>query len=96
MADNNTVLTFFEENIVKRESGEITDSVTTGKIYKAYKRWCEDNNNGYAKTNREFRDIISRKLGADYSDITVRRSEGIFYKTLTLSKECQEEYGPWY
>lgn len=88
MTENNTVLAFFEECMCHKETA---DNITTGKIYKAYRAWCHDNNNGYAKTAKEFRDILADHLNSSYKDITMHSEYGTCYRDFTLTKECQEE-----
>ena len=60
MSDNNTVISFWNECMVQRN--KISDKTTVGKIYDVYKAWCQDNNSGYAKSAKEFRNIISEYL----------------------------------
>lgn len=57
MSENNTVIPFYEECMCERSDGKFNDSATTSRIYDVYKAWCHDNNNGFAKTAKEFRDI---------------------------------------
>lgn len=59
MADNNTIIAFFNECMQKRPFEKIKDSCTTGRIYKVYKAWCVDNNHGYAKTAKDFRNELA-------------------------------------
>ena len=90
--DNNTVLTFFRECMERRQSDSITDGCTTGKVFDVYKAWCVDNNNGYAKTVREFREAIAGYLGCDYADLVVHSRKGRFFKDYTLTAEAKEQY----
>ena len=95
--ENNTVASFFEECMEKHLNGKIHDNCTTGKIYNVYKAWCADNNNGYAKTAKEFRDELSDYLGVSYHDLTVRRGKvGTFFKDYTLTAETKEHYSKAY
>ena len=96
MRDNNTVLSFFEECMVKREGFRISDNATTGKIYKVYVAWCRDNNGGYAKTARDFRDDMCTYLGAAYDELTKRSGGNTYYKEYTLSDEVKEQYADVY
>ena len=94
--ENNTITSFYEECMCEREEGKITDGCTTGKVYKVYKDWCRDNNNGYAKSYREFRVRLADYLGTTFEDMIVKRSSGTFYKEYTLTQECKKEYASAY
>jgi P4 family phage/plasmid primase-like protien len=90
--ENNTVISFFEDCMCEREGGKITDACTTGKIYKVYKEWCRDNNNGFAKTYKEFRTKLADYLVTTFENMIVKRNSGTFYKEYTLTTECKKEY----
>lgn len=93
MADNNTVISFFNECMQIRPLGKIKDSCTTGRVYKVYKAWCMDNNQGYAKTAKDFRNELADDLGTTFSDMTVRRGNGgTFYSGYTLTDEAKATY----
>ncbi len=94
---NNTILSFFEECMTTRPGGRINDMCTTGRVYKVYKAWCKDNNNGYAKTAREFRETLGAHLGTSFAEMTVRYGKGgNFYKDLTLTDTAKGEYAMEY
>lgn len=90
--ENNTVISFFEDCMCEREGGKITDACTTGKIYKVYKEWCWDNNNGFAKTYKKFWTKLADYLSTTFKDMIVKRNIGTFYKEYTLTTECKKEY----
>lgn len=90
--ENNTIISFFDECMCERENGKITDGCTTGKVYKVYKAWCQDNNNGFAKTYKEFRETLALHLDSTFEDMVVKRSNGTFYKVYTLTPECKKDY----
>ena len=93
MAENNTVIAFFNECIVQRPTLSIKDNCTTGKVYDVYKAWCMDNNHGYYKTAKEFRTDLSKFLNIPYPDLITRRGKGgNFYIRYTLSDEAKENY----
>ena len=92
MEENNTVIRFFKECMVLRPGNRITDECTVGKTYAVYAAWCRDNNHGYAKTAKEFREEIARYLGEDPMDMTVRRKCGIQYRQYTLTNDTVENY----
>ncbi len=91
--ENNTVIAFFNDCMVERPEGKVKDSCTTGKVYKVYQEWCRDNNHGFAKTNREFREELSNHVGIGYKELIVRRGKGgSFFKLYTLSDEAKDNY----
>lgn len=91
--ENNTVISFFEDCMVTRPGGKIKDLCTTGRVYKVYREWCKDNNHGFAKTAREFREELSAHLDIQYKDLIVRRGNGgSYFKDYTVSDEVKENY----
>ena len=46
---------------------------TAMKVYSAYQAWCRDNNRGYAKTAREFKEELAAHLYINPKDLTVRQ-----------------------
>ena len=93
MKGSNTVITFFEECMQERPQGKITDHCTTGKVYDVYKAWCKDNNHGYHKTAKEFRNELTRYLNAPYINLITRRGKGgNYYKNYTLTDDAKESY----
>jgi P4 family phage/plasmid primase-like protien len=95
--ESNTVISFLEECTEKRPNGKILDKCTTGRIYNVYRAWCADNNNGYAKTAKEFRDELAEHFGVSFQDITVRRGNGgTFYRGFTLTAEAKSHYSKAY
>lgn len=96
MEETNTALAFFTECMEQRSGQKIADGCTTGKVFDVYRAWCTDNNNGYAKTAREFRDAISAYLGMAHSDLTVHTKKGNFYRDYTLTDAAKERYSKAY
>ena len=93
---NSTVVSFFEECMCPWPQGKIVRHCTTGRIYKVYHAWCRENNNGYAKTAREFREDLAEHLGAGFADITTRQKGNTYYKEYTLTLEAKEMYAREY
>lgn len=93
---NSTVVSFFEECMCPWPQGKIVRHCTTGRIYKVYQAWCRENNNGYAKTAREFREDLAEHLGAGFADITTRQKGNTYYKEYTLTLEAKEMYAQEY
>lgn len=92
MAENSTVISFFNECMTERKSEKVRDRCTASVIYDVYKAWCADNNNGYAKTAREFREGICSIVGGEYKDLTVHTKIGTCYRNLTLTCDAKEQY----
>lgn len=65
---------------------------TAMKVYSAYQAWCRDNNRGYAKTAREFKDELAAHLGVNVREMTVRRNSGVVYRDYTLTPDAAEQY----
>ncbi len=49
-------------------SGSIKGICTTDKVYDVCKACCYDNNNGYAKTAKEYRHTLAGMLGSTFSN----------------------------
>lgn len=92
MKGNNTVITFFEECMQVRPNLKIKDNCTTGKVYDVYKAWCNDNNHGYSKTAKEFREELASFLNTPHADLITRRKGGSYYSRYTLTDEAKENY----
>jgi P4 family phage/plasmid primase-like protien len=95
-AENSTVVAFVQECMCSRSDGKITDLATTGRIYDVYRAWCNDNNHGYAKTAKEFREALAEYLGSTFKDISIHTNKGTFYHDLTLTSEAKEHYSRVY
>lgn len=96
MTDNNTAIAFFNECMRPWVRGKIQKHCTTGRVYKVYQAWCRENNNGYAKTAKEFREELSAYLGAAFADLTVVRNGYKYYKDYGLTLEAKELYASAY
>ena len=96
MAENNTVISFFDECMCPWENGIINSHCTTGRIYRVYQAWCRENNNGFAKTAKEFRSELASHLGGSYVDITTRRKGNTYYKSYGLNQEAKDQYSREY
>ena len=96
MSENNSVISFYNECMTERPRRRIEDSCSTGRIYKVYKAWCYDNNNGYAKTAGDFRKTLADHLDTTFVDMSVKRNNGTYYRNYTLTPEAKEEYAQAY
>lgn len=89
---NSSVISFAEECLCPWPDGRINSHCTTGRIFKVYAAWCKDNNNGYAKTAREFREDLAEYCGMGVAEMTTRRNGNTFYKNLSLTQEAKVQY----
>lgn len=89
---NSTVISFFEECMCPWPDGKINKHCTTGRIYKVYQAWCRENNNGYAKTAKEFRTDLADYLDTTYPEMTTRQKGNTYYKDFSLCQEAKEQY----
>ena len=96
MSENSTVVSFFEECMCPWQNGRIQKHCTTGRIYRVYQAWCRENNNGFAKTAKEFRETLAAHLGCSYTDMTTRQKGNTFYKDYSLTLEAKEQYAREY
>ena len=87
---NSTVVTFFRDCMVPVPKGDKYRYCTAMKAYSAYQGWCRDNNRGYAKTAREFREDLAAHLGVPAASLTVRRRDGMVYREYTLSSDAAD------
>lgn len=90
--ENSTVICFFEECMEERVVSKYTDGATTGRIYNVYKAWCQDNNYGFSKTAKEFRDELAAHVGSTFKDISLHTRTGTYYRTLMLTQEVMMHY----
>ena len=94
MANNNTVITFWEMLMIPRDGAVIsnTDTCTTYCIYNVYQAQCKDYSNGYYKTFPEFREEICRYLEKRWDELITQRSKGSYFRDYTLSDEGKAHY----
>ena len=69
---------------------------TTGRIYKVYQAWCRENNHGYARTAKEFREQLAGYLGGTFADVTTRQKGNTYYRDFTITEETKELYAKEY
>ena len=89
---NSSVISFAEECLCPWPQGKIEPHCTTGRIFKVYAAWCKDNNHGYAKTAKEFREDLAEFYCTGISEMTTRRNGNTYYKTLSLTPESRQQY----
>lgn len=88
--DNSSILSFFQECMEPCES--LSKCATTGKVFKVYKAWCEDNNNRYYRTAKEFREGIARRVGRDVKDLIKHTRRGNVFEGYTVNEETRITY----
>jgi len=93
---NSTVISFFEECMCPWQRGTINRHCTTGRIYKVYQAWCRENNNGYAKNSKEFREELAEYLGTTFADMTTRQNGNTYYRNYSLTLEAKEQFSKEY
>lgn len=54
--------------------------------------WCKDNNNGFYKTRKEFKDELCKYYKVDPKDIIIHNNTGNYYKNITLNPIAYSEY----
>ena len=96
MSENSTVISFFNECMCPLPDGKIDLHCTTGRIYRIYVAWCRENNNGYAKTAREFREELSAYLGRTYAEMTTRQKGNTYYRDFSLTQEAKAQFSREY
>ena len=89
---NSTVVSFFEECMCPWPLGRIEPHCTTGRIFKVYRAWCQDNNQGYAKTAKEFREELAAYLNTTFAAMTTRQKGNTYYRDYSLTLEAKEQY----
>ncbi|MGT2866533.1 phage/plasmid primase, P4 family [Streptococcus fryi] len=87
---NNSVLSFFTECM---EEHTDNDNPTVTQVYRTYVRWCQENNNNFSKTKKDFQAILSKHLGVSYQDMVKRVGKGIIFKAYCLVEEGEDFLG---
>ena len=90
--ENSTVITFFEDCMKPLTSKDKYRLCTAMNVYSAYQGWCRDNNRGYAKTAREFKEELAAHLCITPKELTVRHKEGMVYRSYTLTPDAAATY----
>lgn len=88
--DNSSVLTFLDECCVLRtETPKRSDTMTTGRIFTAYKFWCDRYNNGHKETKANFK----KELYSYYADeVEIKKDFGRYY-IFTLTFAAKKDLG---
>ncbi|MBQ0134229.1 MAG: hypothetical protein KBS46_03765 [Clostridiales bacterium] len=93
---NNSALTFISECMEAIGEQQHKETCTSGIVYRLYRAWCNDNANGFAKTDREFKSAVADWLLCDEKEVVEHRRGGNYYRELTPTEEIfQRYYGRW-
>lgn len=90
-AENNSVIQFIQDCMVHRRIiGSISkcDYTTISSVHRIYMKWCKYNNNGYAKTLKEFKKTYAEYVGVSLDDAFVRRGQGVYCKYHEITEEA--------
>ena len=90
-AENNSVLQFIKDCMVERKIvGSISkcDYTTVSSVHRIYMKWCRYNNNGYAKTLKEFKKIYAEYVGVPVDQAFIRRGQGMYCKYHEITEEA--------
>lgn len=88
--ENSSILSFFLECMEPCENRTLC--ATTGKVFSVYKAWCEDNNNRYYRTAKEFREGIARYLNTTVKDLIKHTKRGSIFEGYTINQETRLTY----
>lgn len=87
---NSTIASFINECCTKRET--YNDNCTCKKMYDVYVEYCKDNNNGYAKTQKEFKQELIELSNSNEKTIIKRTSQNNFYVPYTITLDTYIAY----
>ncbi len=90
--ENDSVLMFIDECIVKRPIEGFVDNCTTKIMYDVYKEWCKENRL-FAEGKYTFRDTFITHFGYEnLKDAIYKNSKYTYFKEYTLATDIKEEY----
>ena len=92
MKENSTVTSFLEECMCPWHAGKTNYEFTTSAIYRVYQAWCRENNNGYSKTFKEFREELAAHFSTTYAEMITRINGSSYFKDYTLTPEAKKQY----
>ena len=88
--ENSSIISFFLECMEPCDTQ--AKCATTGMVFKVYKAWCEDNNNRYYRTAKEFREGIARYLNTTVKDLIKHTKRGNIFEGYTLNEDTRLTY----
>lgn len=87
---NDSILLFMQDctEIIEDEKLINTD-VTMSMMYKVYKQWCKDNNNGFCETKQTFKKLLDFKNLGEFK----KKNGGIrYYSQFILNEDAIKDY----
>ena len=90
--ENDTIVSFIEECLTLINDNDKLTKLTTSQVYRTYMDWCKDNNNGFYKTRKEFKDELCKYYKVDPENIIIHNNTGNYYKNITLNPTAYSEY----
>lgn len=90
-AENNSVIQFIQDCLEERETpGSIPtcDHATVSNVHRIYTKWCKYNNNGYAKTLREFKQTYCEYFDLPMEKAVIRRGGGMYLANHEVTQEA--------
>lgn len=92
--DNSTVASFIKDCCTERT--DYKDGCTTKRFYDVYKEYCKDNNSGYAKTQKEFKEELMELSNLTEEKIIKRTTINTFYVPYTITPSTYKAYSSVY
>ena len=90
--ENDSVLMFIDECVVKRPIEGFIDNCTTKIMYEVYKEWCKDNRL-FAEGKVIFRKSFITHFGYENAqDAIYKNMKNRYFKDYTLASEIKDEY----
>ena len=95
MSENNSVIGFFTECMVRKDDAKLASRNTVSYVYSVYREYCTENNNGYRKTLKEFKTEIAEYLGISMEEMLGHNDRGTCFKRYDLSEETKRSLSPF-
>lgn len=92
--DNSTVASFIEACCTERTN--YNDDCSCKRFYDIYVAYCKDNNSGYAKTQKEFKQDLIEISGLTEETIIKRTNTNNFYVPYTITPTTYRDYSNIY
>ena len=92
--NNSSVASFINDCCTKRSN--YNDNCSCGKMYNVYIEYCKYNNNGYHKSQKEFKNELIELSGYEPNAIIKRTNTNTFYVPYTITLETYINYNKIY
>ena len=90
--ENDSVLMFIDECVIKRPIEGFVDNCTTKIMYEVYKEWCKDNRL-FAEGKYTFREVFITHFGYENTqDAIYKTNKYRYFKDYTLAQDIKDEY----